>query len=359
MTHIRSMTLVLLCLFFLVLLLCHTETAMDGVRQGLSLCTETLFPSLFPFLVLSELLVTVGAGALLGKLFGRPVRAIFGLSHAGASVFLLGTVCGLPIGTTTAVALFERGEMTQRELERVVLFCNNPSSGFLIAAVGVGLFGSKEIGIALFCITLLSSFLLGIALRLGFGAIQIAPKSPDGVEKRLIVGDFTNGVRRAFFSLLGVCSFVLFFSAVSRCLGTILSSFRVPSAVETLIYGTLEMTSGISHAVVALPPALAFRAVCFFSAFAGISVSFQVLCAAEDTGVRLLPYLLAKLLQGAISLLLAECYLRLFCPTLTPTQSVQTLVVRGGYQAFVLALFLFLGLWIFESLFVKRKKASL
>ena len=157
----RTAVFSLLGVFLLLLLLANTQIAMDGVRKGLTLCTETLIPSLFPFLVLSELLIAAGAGAILGRFLSRPVGALFGLSAQGSVSLMLGTLCGFPVATTTAVAFFERGKISKKELERLVLFANNPSSGFLIGAVGKALFGSTAVGIALFCITLLSCALLG------------------------------------------------------------------------------------------------------------------------------------------------------------------------------------------------------
>ena len=108
-------------LFLLILLLINAEFAMNGIKQGLSLCTETLFPSLFPFLVLSELLVTRQAGEVLGRAFSYPVSALFGLSGSGATALLLGMLCGFPVGTTTAVALYNKGEISHEELKRLLM----------------------------------------------------------------------------------------------------------------------------------------------------------------------------------------------------------------------------------------------
>ena len=119
-----------------ILLLSNTSLAIDGVQRGLSLCAQTLIPALFPFLVLSEYFVSCGAGETLGQLFGRPFAALFGLSRAGACAVLLGTLCGQPVSSVTALSFLERGEITKEELERICLFANNPGSAFLTAAVG-------------------------------------------------------------------------------------------------------------------------------------------------------------------------------------------------------------------------------
>ena len=121
----------------------------------------------------------------------------------------------------------------------------------------------------------------------------------------------------------------------------------------------LEMTSGISRAVRTLPPLIAFRLVAFFSAFAGLCVCLQIFSVLEGKGVPLAPYLLAKLMQGGLALLLAEIYLRLWRPSLSPTSSVQTFALRNTPGTLLLMLVLFAVLWVLERRLIKRKRPPL
>lgn len=324
LTGIRSGTFFVLGIFFLVLLLTHTDLAMDGVRRGLSLCAETLFPSLFPFLVLSELLVTMQAGEFLGRIFTRPVRVLFGLSGNASAALLLGALCGFPTAMSTGVALYDRGEIGKAELQRLLLFANNPSSGFLIGAVGNALFGNRRAGLALFGITLFSSVLIGICLRLFLGAPtdKTENKPPYVARKGLSPSDFTGSVRRGFSTLLQVAAFLLFFSAVIGCLQAIPAFGALPPCLSVLFAGMLEMTSGISLAASTLAAETAFLLTAFFSGFAGLSVCLQLFSVCEGKGLRLLPYLLVKTVQGCLNLGLAKLYLLLAKPDLVLAKGV-------------------------------------
>lgn len=312
-----------LFLSILLLLLLNTSVAMDGIQQALSLCTQTLIPSLFPFLVFSELLIAMGGGRLMGHALGRPVGKLFGLSRNAASAILLGSVCGQPIGTVSGVSLYNRGEITKAELQRLTLFANNPSSGFLIGAVGIGLFKNHTVGIALFCITQLSAAIIGVSLHVLLGPAARVQNIPyNGTGNRVSIQDITQGVHRALSAMLQICAFVLFFSCIAACLSRLLSALILPRAIEILIYGMLELTSGISRSVTSLPPSLAFRAAACFAGFSGLSVCLQIFSVAREEAPSLLSYLLAKGSQSCVSLLLAECYLRVFDPPLTPTSAV-------------------------------------
>lgn len=321
---VRFASFLCAAVFFLVLLFTHADLAMDGVRRGLSLCTETLFPSLFPFLVLSELLVAMRAGEVLSRFFSRPVYRLFGLSGNAAAALLLGSLCGFPTAMTTGVALYRNGEIGKKELQRLLLFANNPSSGFLVGAVGEALFGNRKAGVALYGITLLSSLLIGVFLRIFCGAAtEKKENKPRYVPRNsLSPTDFTGSVKRGFSTLLQVSAFLLFFAAVIGCLSALPGFGALPPFCRALIAGGLEMTSGISLAASTLPPETAFLLTAFLSGFAGLSVCLQLFSVTEGTELRILPYVSAKTAHGVLNVAFAALYLMLRRPEFTPAHGV-------------------------------------
>ena len=56
----------------LVLLLGNTEAVIRSMNYGLRLCTKTLIPTLFPFMVISELFVLGGIGRTVGRKISKP-----------------------------------------------------------------------------------------------------------------------------------------------------------------------------------------------------------------------------------------------------------------------------------------------
>ena len=308
-----------------LLLLIDGEIAAAGVARGLSLCVETLLPALFPFLVLSELLVKRQAADLIAGAISRPVRGLFGISGRGGAALLLGILCGAPVGTVTATALRRQGAITGEELQRLILFVNNPSAGFLIGAVGGAMLGDTAAGVALFIITWLSALLVALSLRLLLGktalpTLESAPAAPPPLS----VNELTESITRGFAALARIFAFVLFFSCISACLGTRLLGMGLPQRAVDLICGLWEMTAGISAAVAHFPPQTAFLTVAFLASFSGLSICLQIFSIAQGERLQMRVYLLSRLLQGGFALLLAALYLRVFSPALTPTDCTVT-----------------------------------
>ena len=119
----RLPLLAVLCCFSALLLL--PEVSAQAARDAMLLCAQTLIPSLFPFFVLSSLLIACGASELLSALLSPLMRPLFGLSGAGAAALALGLCGGYPVGARTAAELVENGALSRDEGERLLAFCNN------------------------------------------------------------------------------------------------------------------------------------------------------------------------------------------------------------------------------------------
>ncbi len=310
----RAALLSLLCVFLLLLTIKNSEIAANGIKKGILLVTNMLAPALFPFLVLSELILTLDAASFFSNYLARPARFLFGLSPAGTSVLLLGFLCGVPVGTVSATTMLKNGRISKDEFDRLLLFANTPSTGFLIGAVGAALFGNKGAGVVLYVITLISAVATGIFLKIKGGNLPIIAKNAEsGVKKRLSLFALTTAVKNGFFTLLSITGLVLFFAAVTEC---VLSLPYLPKLPATILCGILELTAGTTTAASLLAPKTAFLATAFFAGFSGLSIAFQVLFIAEGAKPKPLSYLLAKLLQGGITLLLTLLYLILAAPAL-------------------------------------------
>lgn len=301
--HTSTALLCLAGVFLLCLLLRNSEVAIEYMRTGLRLCAATVIPSLFPFMVISELLVDCGFGQLLGKLPGRPMERLFGVSSHAGSALLLGFICGFPVGAKTAVSLFDRGLLSKQEVERVMIFCNIPSSGFLIGAVGVSMYGDRRFGIFLFFTALLSALVIGLLTRFLF---PIPKESPaDRAHRRLRlpridVTVFTRAISSATASILSVCACVLFFTSVIGCLSSALRTSETPSSLEALLFCLFEISSGVSSAASLGSSAVSAMLCGFAIGWSGISVHCQILSLGSDRGISFRPYFLAKISQGLL-----------------------------------------------------------
>ena len=293
----------LMSTFCFVLVLRNSEAATAYIGRGLTLCAHTVIPSLFPFMVLSELLVSSGAGEAFGRLFSRLMQWLFGLSGAGASAVFLGSMCGFPVGAKTAVGLLDRNAISKTECEHLLTFTNNPGSAFLITAVGMSLYGNRHLGVLLYATVLGSGFFVGFLARFFLRRGDTPAEHPHFPSGLHIGGieTFTGAVSGAATGMLTVCAYVIFFSALTGALGCAMTEGGRDGAMGyALLSGLLEMTGGISLAATLSDPRWGLILTAAFAGWSGISVHCQIMTLCSGRGISFKPYLLAKGFQGIL-----------------------------------------------------------
>ena len=316
----------LMSTFCFILVLRNSDAAVEYMGRGLTLCVGTVIPSLFPFMVISELLVSSGAGEAFGRLLAGIMRKIFGISGAGASALFLGSMCGFPVGARTAVSLYDRGVISRSECEHLFTFTCNPSSAFLITAVGVSLYDSRALGVTLYCVVLgcglVTGFLSKFFLR-DHHAPAEHPHFPSGLHP-VGVDSFTGAVSSSATGMLTVCAYVIFFSALTGALGSAVSELGFSEGLGyTLLCGFLEMTGGISQASI-LSGDWRLILTAAFAGWSGISVHCQVMTLCGGRGLSFKPYFLAKAFQGLLCGVVTAVILRWFPTLMNPAEGVVT-----------------------------------
>ncbi len=162
----RDLMLGLALLCAVLALMRWPQESMAAARDGLALCGNVIIPSLFPFFVLSSLVVELGMSRYLGRLLEGVMAPLFRVRGACASALALGFVGGYPVGARTAIALYENGQCSKTEAERLLAFCNNSGPAFILGVVGTGIFASSRAGLLLYLAHMAASLLRRAALPL-------------------------------------------------------------------------------------------------------------------------------------------------------------------------------------------------
>lgn len=277
-----------------------------ALQQGLALCGGPLLVSLFPFLIVSALLMRCGAGQVLGFVF-RPVARLIGVrSPAAGGVLLIGFLGGFaPAAAAVAEAVRSR-ELTPQEASALLPACICSGPSFVILTAGEQLLGSRVLGIRLFAAQVLAGYLTAALLN----RLHPAPAAPvrSAQSTQTAPPRLDEVIAQAAVQYLKLCGFVLYFRMLAAGCGQFL-----PAAWAPFPAMLLEVCSGCDYA--ARTGLWASSLCCAALSVQGASVLLQVrtLCPGE---VSFRPLLAGRLLHLPLSL-------ALFCLT-WPEQAVET-----------------------------------
>lgn len=325
---IRDILLGLALLCATLSLMLYPQQSMQAARDGLALCYNVILPSLFPFFVLSSLVVELGLAEYLGRLLEPVMRPLFHVSGACAAAFALGFIGGYPVGAKTAISLYQQGACTKTEAERLLAFCNNSGPAFILGVVGAGVFASSRVGVLLYLAHAAASVCVGLLFRFykaGRGEGGKRERPPQFQAKRASAA-FTGAIQNSFLSTLNICAFVVFFTVVIRMcflsgllpglaelLGRTFAPLGLSQAwAERMLTGLLELSSGVwtLSGEGSLSGKLSMAA--FMLGWAGVSVHCQVLSFLGGSGLSVRTYLVGKLLHGGLAALFTGGLVRLF-----------------------------------------------
>ncbi len=299
----------------LAALLLYPADAVSAASNGLSLCINVIIPSLFPYFVLSGLIVDLGMAERLGRVLAPVTRRLFRVGGACSAALVLGFVSGYPVGARTVLSLYGRGDCTKDEAERLLAYCNNSGPAFIFGVVGAAVFSDNTIGITLYIVHFITSILIGIFFGLLSSGKSSVKRQANYVKATSFTASFVNAIKAAFSSCLNICGFVIFFTVFIKLLtlsGIIPFAARQlaylgidAKSAEKLITGIIELTSGVwslSGEATSLCKSAAMAA--FMLGWAGLSVHCQVLSFLSGSGLSAKKYIIGRLVHGLLSALL-------------------------------------------------------
>ena len=292
-------------------LLCYSKAVSAAMTQALALCVQVLLPSLFPFFVLSSMVISTGVVQRLSPRLEKPFGWLFGLPGSFGAALLLGAAGGYPVGAKTIATLYQQGQCSKRDAEKALRFCNNAGPAFLISAVGASLLQDPHAGLNLYAVHVLSALIIGFIYRKNTDYVKYHCITADHMRSTATISLFLRAVTDAFSSFLNVSAFVLIFSVISTMLQQLplIDSLHCLPGGGILWYGLLagflELTSGVACLTQGgLPPSILLPALSFLCGWGGCSVQFQTISLLHDAGLSCRQYLKSKLLQGILAALI-------------------------------------------------------
>ncbi len=318
---------IILMLVIAVIMIFYPNISINAAKEALEAFVQIVLPSLFPFIVCTNIILNLGGAQLLSVIF-KPFMKIFSLPGEIGISYATSLAAGYPSGLNSLAKQFTR--MKTNELLSASILCSNVSPMFVIGAVGSLLSNMK-----LPWLILLSHYLGGIITafiasltfkKCGFQRVYVLKQNNTGFTQAL-----DNAIQNASFVMLRVCACIVImrvFSALilASPMAYILQNINIVD-MELIIRGFFEMADGCIYAAAGVDIITSCMAICVIISFGGISVILQSTSYLNKLNIKTKTYILYKFFHAVISALICFFMLNIIPVSMFVSSEISTEII--------------------------------
>ncbi len=298
MAKAKNYILYIFIILFGILSIIMSSQISDEIIIAVNRCLFVIIPSLFSFLVFSDLILKSGCYKFICKPFSLISKYIFKMDSHLFFVFLLGNICGYPIGFKLLNNLYEQNKISKFTAEIMSCYCYASGPSFVIGLVGITMFSSKLIGIIIF----LANFFSNAAIAIVLNRVVRIPNINNSSKLKTKVS-VVDSVQSASKSLFLICSMIVMFASIIG----ILKGFNLFNIIKFDILPFLEITYVVDMTVIS---ADVIPLISALISFGGICVLFQL--KALSRGLSLKYILVSRFPAFFLSALFARIMINIF-----------------------------------------------
>lgn len=286
--------------FFIFEILTNSTSIISTISFSMEIWKNNIFPTLFPFFILSDLLINYGFIEIVSKYFS-PLMKLFKIKSECAFIFVLSIFSGFPSNSKYTKELYDKGLINEYEATKVLLFTHFSNPLFILGTLT--LFLNKRLALIILICHYLGNIIVGIIFRNYHPSLNSNKvNNKKELNNKSFIEILTNSITKTIDTLLLLLGIITTFLVITTIID---SNLDLPNIIQYILNGIIEMTQGLKY-VSMLNININLKAVIstFFLSFGGICIHVQVKSILKGTNIKYLPYLFARIIHGVVSSLL-------------------------------------------------------
>ncbi len=296
-------------LLFFALMLFNPNITKSASLTGLNLWFFTLIPTLLPFMIISSIIMETGGYHYISFFLKPIMKYLFGLPQQTGYPFFIGLLCGFPMGSKITADMVLKKEISVRDGEILLTFCNNISPAFIISflvSYVLGLNGYNAI--AIITIMFISPIISGVIFsRLIFKSSS----NSTSIYNISYINTYKSGnimdtcIIQSFENIIKLGGYTILFTILSQ----FITNFINNSYLRCVISGLLEITSGLdTFSNTLISKTNLITTTCLLTSFGGLCSIAQTFSMINKTNLRLKVYICGKILNTIVTFTLTVIY---------------------------------------------------
>ena len=281
-------------LYFLILIeiliLLNSNIVINAVRSSIKIFLISVFPSLFPTMVIGIMLVKNNVYEIIPKFIKNIFKKVFNYNDYMTSIFIISLITGTPSNALYINEYLDKGLITNNEAESLLLSTHFINPLFVVGMVGNVIFESTKIGFSILLTLWISNLIKAYITR---------PRIYKNIDRKSIscnksiINSFFVSIKQAIYALLTIMGIIILFNMLTILIKEIL---HLNNTFSVIINGILEMTGGVTKvSEININTLLKIIMTYIMLNFGGLSIHMQAFSMLENKKIRYLKYLIFRL----------------------------------------------------------------
>lgn len=298
MKNIKYILLTLILILFIL----NIKIVINSSKEASILFLNKVFISIFPFIILSDILIYFDYHIFLKNTIGKFISKLFNIDPNVSIIFILSLLTSTPNNGVYIKDMLDNNEIDINTANKIINYTFFPSISFVIGTVGISIYNSFKIGLILWLLIFIYNVSIGLYLRkeknIYVNNIRIRKKD-----------NFFNMLRKSIIKGINTSVIVLGYLIIFAIIINLLNKYlNINDILFSLISGLLEMTSGIVN-ISNLNINLNYKLILTFLilSFNSISIIFQSRSILSNYNINIKRTLIVKLVFSVLISFILWC----------------------------------------------------
>ena len=294
---------VFLSLFSLVELIINKELVFSNISYSLKLWINSIIPSLFPFFVISDILINYNITSYIPRNIKNIFSYLFKTSDNVTSLFFLSMLSGFPSSGRNVRLMYDYKLISTDEANRFLMFSHFSNPLFILGTVAIFYLKDSKLGLVVLISHYIPNILIAFFTRnCNYNVGSYKCKDIPSINKSFPI-IFSNAIKNAISSLLMILGTLSCFLVISSF---VLNILTIDSYSGAIVKGLLEITMGLNSLCLLKIDNL-YKVVIssMFLSFGGFSIHMQILSFLADTDISYKPFFISRIYHSCLSGLIA------------------------------------------------------
>jgi sporulation integral membrane protein YlbJ len=292
----KKKLILLVLIIFTIFMLINYNITVSSVKYSYNLVMQHLFPTIIPFLLISNILIDYGFAEFCFKLFQKIFNKVFKINSYTSYVFILSFFTGSPSSSKYIKDLNDSALIDDLTVQKALLFTHFVNPIFLLNTVGLNTFNNKKIGLYLIIGLIASNIIIAVINRnkyISYNQELICINS-----NKSFIAILNESILKTFKTLILILGII---TTIMITINILFTYIHTTNNIKVLVTGIFEITQGINLInTTSYSYELKILIVAFFIGFGGLSIHAQNFSIIDNKKIRYKPYFLARLLAGFI-----------------------------------------------------------